>query len=79
MSVRRTQGLLDTLAGRTTMSNLAFFSHARRALCSRRGSTAIEYGLIAAGIGVVLAIAAGLVGGDLETLFADIQSYLSAE
>ena len=33
------------------------------------GATAIEYGLIAAGIGVAIVTAVGLVGGQLNTLF----------
>ena len=33
------------------------------------GATAIEYGLIAAGIAVAIVTAVGLVGGQLNTLF----------
>ncbi len=33
------------------------------------GATAIEYGLIAAGIGVAIVATVGLVGGQLNTLF----------
>ncbi|HEX4889777.1 MAG TPA: Flp family type IVb pilin [Alphaproteobacteria bacterium] len=36
------------------------------------GATAIEYGLIAAGIGLVVLAAAQLLGGQLEALFAQI-------
>tara|TARA_R110001592_G_scaffold20926_20_gene84793 strand:- start:15011 stop:15175 length:165 start_codon:yes stop_codon:yes gene_type:complete len=38
------------------------------------GATAIEYGLIAAGIAVAIAVTVGLVGTDLNTLFGDIQA-----
>jgi len=41
------------------------------------GATAIEYGLIAAGIAVAIAVTVGLVGGDLDALFASIRSYLT--
>ncbi len=41
------------------------------------GATAIEYGLIAAGIAVAIAVTVGLVGGDLDALFESIRSYLS--
>lgn len=36
------------------------------------GATAIEYGLIAAGIGLVVLAAAQILGGQLETLFTTI-------
>lgn len=36
------------------------------------GATAIEYGLIAAGIGLVVLVAAQLLGGQLEALFGEI-------
>lgn len=41
------------------------------------GATAIEYGLIAAGIAVAIAVTVGLVGGDLDALFESIRSYLT--
>jgi len=37
------------------------------------GATAIEYGLIAAGIAVAIAVTVGLVGADLDALFVSIQ------
>ncbi|MFO1088623.1 MAG: Flp family type IVb pilin [Hyphomicrobiales bacterium] len=40
------------------------------------GATAIEYGLIAAGIGLVLAAAAPLVGGEIRNMFNDIVTAL---
>ena len=41
------------------------------------GATAIEYGLIAAGIGLVVLAAAQLLGGQLETLFGKIGAGLA--
>ena len=41
------------------------------------GATAIEYGLIAAGIAVAIAVTVGLVGGDLNGVFEGIQTTLS--
>lgn len=37
-----------------------------------RGATAIEYGLIAAGIAVAISAAVFTFGGDLNTLFEDL-------
>ena len=41
------------------------------------GATAIEYGLIAAFVSVVIITALGLVGGQLEALFTYIAGQLS--
>ncbi|MEQ1890342.1 MAG: Flp family type IVb pilin [Alphaproteobacteria bacterium] len=41
------------------------------------GATAIEYGLIAAGIGLVVLAAAQILGGQLQTLFGTIGDGLS--
>lgn len=41
------------------------------------GATAIEYGLIAAGIAVAIAVTVGLVGTDLDALFTSIRTYLA--
>ena len=41
----------------------------RRFAKDQSGATAIEYGLIAAGISVAIVTAVGLVGGQLNTLF----------
>ncbi len=41
------------------------------------GATAIEYGLIAAGIGLVVLAAAQVLGGQLTTLFTTIGAGLS--
>jgi pilus assembly protein Flp/PilA len=41
------------------------------------GATAIEYGLIAALIGVAIITAAGLLGDELESTFSNIQESLA--
>lgn len=46
-------------------------------LTDESGATAIEYGLIAAGIGLVVLAAASTLGGQLETLFVTIGDGLS--
>jgi len=43
------------------------------------GATAIEYGLIAALIGVAIITAVGLVGDQLETTFEEIETGLKNE
>jgi len=40
------------------------------------GATAIEYGLIAAGIGVAIVTVVGGVGDELKTLFTTVQTEL---
>jgi len=42
-----------------------------------RGVTAIEYGLIAAGIGIAIVITVGLVGDALNVLFNRVVTALS--
>lgn len=46
-------------------------------LRSEKGATAIEYGLIAGLIAVVIITAVSLVGTDLETMFGEISTGLS--
>lgn len=41
------------------------------------GATAIEYGLIAAGIALAIVATVFLVGGDLDALFVEIQERLA--
>lgn len=41
-----------------------------------RGATAIEYGLIAAGIAVAISVAVFAFGGDLSSLFDDMSTKL---
>ena len=43
-----------------------------RFMADRSGATAIEYGLIAAGIAVAIIVAVGLLGDNLSTLFNTI-------
>ncbi|MEQ8299355.1 MAG: Flp family type IVb pilin [Parvibaculaceae bacterium] len=43
------------------------------------GATAIEYGLIAAGISVVIITAVGLIGGRVQATFEGIATSLGAE
>jgi pilus assembly protein Flp/PilA len=50
--------------------------NASRLLQDRRGATAIEYGLIAAGIGVTIAATVGLLGDQLVTMFTNIKTLL---
>lgn len=42
----------------------------------RKGATAIEYGLIAAGIAVVIIVAVNTLGGDLNSMFETITEEL---
>lgn len=42
-----------------------------------RGATSIEYGLIAAGIGVALITLVGQIGDDIRTMFNGIQTQLN--
>ncbi len=46
-------------------------------LANRSGATAIEYGLIAAGIAVAIIVAVGLVGDNLSLLFDTIAKELA--
>ena len=54
-----------------------FLNASRRFLRDEEGVTAIEYGLIAALIAVVIIVGAGLVGTNLNTLFTDIAGCLA--
>ena len=45
-------------------------------LADESGATSIEYGLIAAGIGVALITLVGQVGGELRSLFENLQTGL---
>lgn len=46
-------------------------------MADESGATSIEYGLIAAGIGVALITLVGQVGGELRTLFVNLQTGLA--
>lgn len=41
-----------------------------------RGATSIEYGLIAAGIGVAVITLVGQVGSEIQTLFSNLRTNL---
>lgn len=49
----------------------------RKFLADQSGATSIEYGLIAAGIGVALITLVGNVGTELRELFTNLQTQLS--
>ena len=47
------------------------------ALNCKRGATAIEYGLIAAGIAVAIVLVVPLIGGNLNTAFTTVNTALT--
>ena len=53
------------------MSNLI-----RTFLADQSGATSIEYGLIAAGIGVALVSLVGSIGQELQSLFTNLKTQL---
>jgi pilus assembly protein Flp/PilA len=59
------------------MSN--FISAVKAFAADENGVTAIEYGLIAAIVGVAVVTGAGLLSGGLTTLFTDIGTKLTTE
>jgi pilus assembly protein Flp/PilA len=61
---------LTSLIRRTTMKNFIRF------MKDEEGATAIEYGLIAALISVAAITAMGALGGQLSTLFGNVQTSL---
>jgi pilus assembly protein Flp/PilA len=67
-------GLLKQVGkkGVTTMLNLIAKLQAYKS--DERGATAIEYGLIAAGIAVGISAVVFAFGDDLSTLFGDMQT-----
>jgi pilus assembly protein Flp/PilA len=54
------------------------FTRMRRLLQDRSGVTAIEYGLIAALIGVAIIGGATLLGGSLDTMFGNVSGQIDA-
>lgn len=50
--------------------------HARRFLQDQSGATAIEYGLIAAGIAVAIIVAVQTLGTNLNTTFSSVSTAL---
>ncbi len=51
----------------------------KKFVADETGATAIEYGLIAAGIAVAIIAAVGLLGDSLEAMFLDIGDELTIE
>jgi pilus assembly protein Flp/PilA len=49
----------------------------RRFLRDRAGATAIEYGLIAAGISVAIIAIVNSIGGELQNMYSDISGNLA--
>jgi len=54
------------------------FTYIKSALTCKRGATAIEYGLIAAGIAVAIMAVVGTIGTDLNTMFGTVNTNLLA-
>ena len=52
-------------------------SYVRKFVANESGATAIEYGLIAAGIAVAIIAAVGLMGDSLSSMFTDVGEKLS--
>jgi pilus assembly protein Flp/PilA len=48
----------------------------KKFLRDETGATAIEYGLIAAGISVAIIVVVNTLGGQLKTTFSDVSSSL---
>ena len=48
-------------------------------LCDETGATAIEYGLIAAGISIAIIAVVNGLGTQLNTTFSDVSSKLAAQ
>jgi pilus assembly protein Flp/PilA len=46
-------------------------------IANESGATAIEYGLIAAGISVAIFASVGLIGGQLKTIFTTVKTDLT--
>ncbi len=40
------------------------------------GATAIEYGMIVAGISIAIMVTVALIGGDLDATFVTLRSYI---
>lgn len=53
------------------------YAKAQAFLTNEEGATAIEYGLIAAGISLVIATTVFLFGDDLDALFVDMSDALA--
>ena len=51
----------------------------RKLLGNKSGATAIEYGLIAAGIAVAIIVAVGLLGDNLSLMFDKVQKEIATD
>lgn len=60
------------------MLKLIAKAHARF-IADDKGATAIEYGLIAAGIAVAIMVTVGLLGDELNSMFDGIKTQLAGE
>jgi pilus assembly protein Flp/PilA len=58
------------------MAKFFFAASTLVALKDRRGATAIEYGLIAAGVSVAIAITVWAIGDNVSTIFTSIKDAL---
>jgi pilus assembly protein Flp/PilA len=54
----------------------SLFLKARNRSIQDTGATAVEYGLLVAGIAVAIVVTVGLVGGQLNTLFNSVVTAL---
>ena len=52
-------------------------SYVAASLNCKRGATAIEYGLIAAGIAVAIVLVVPLIGGNLNTVFTTVNTAIT--
>ncbi len=56
-----------------------FSENVRKFAADASGVTAIEYGLLAAGIAVAIILTVGLLGDELAALFGEVQEELANE
>jgi pilus assembly protein Flp/PilA len=54
------------------------YSLIKKFVADERGATSIEYGLIAAGIGVALITLVGQVGDEIRGMFTSVQTQLNS-
>ena len=69
----------DSIAARITLEslNMGIGSRVRRFFTDENGATAVEYGLIAAGISVAIIVAVQTLGTNLNTTFGSVSAALS--
>ncbi len=56
-----------------------FWLRLRSSVGSRAGATAVEYGLVAAGISLAIIAAVFLIGGDVSDIFGTAQEALAEQ